>query len=140
MSVYTTEERVKLIYLYIENGRNVMRACEAFHTQFPLRPKPSRTSLLDLVARFEATGSVGRKKYLSRARPVTGEANTINVLTNVAAVPVMSISERAAEAGVSCSSVQRILAKNKFNGYKVHRAQKLHGDDFLIVSFSASGL
>ena len=135
MPVYTTEERVQFIYLYIENGRNLMRACEAFHAQFPLRPKPSRPGLQKIVRRFEATGSVGRKKYSSRARPVTGEENTINVLASVAAVPVMSISERAAEAGISCSSVQRILAKNKFHGYKVHRAQELHGDDFFNREF-----
>lgn len=128
--IYTLAERIELVIIYGETGREFKRTCQVFHERNGDRPLPSTSTVKRLIEKFRLTGSVGRKKYSQRERPSTGEENTINILACVAAVPVMSIPTRAQAAGMSYSSVQRILARNKLHGYKVKRVQGLYGNDF----------
>lgn len=119
-----------MMFLYGKCNRNVIATSAAFHESFPNRPKPSQSTVHRIVTKFLATGSVCRKKYSQRDRPVTGEQNSTDILASVNAFPRVSIRQRAEGANVSKTSVHRVLKRYKQHPYKCQRVQELHGDDF----------
>lgn len=127
---FSREQCVEMTFIYGSVGRNAVAAAEEFHHRFPDVPKPTSRTINRIMRKFRETGSVGRRKYRQRERPVTGQEATIDVLANVRIQPRLSIRKRAQEAGMSITSMQRILRRNKMFPYKFRRVQELHGDDF----------
>ncbi|EFN82703.1 hypothetical protein EAI_17618, partial [Harpegnathos saltator] len=128
MDVLTLQEKIEMVLVYGESGRNLDNAVNLYVQRFPDRPR-SRTSFFCTVKQFTAEGSVQPKKRIRR-KTVTGEDNAIAVLAAVAYNPYVSTREIARDCGVSQSSVWRILKHRKYHPYHVSLHQDLHGVDF----------
>lgn len=127
---YSVEQCVEMVFIYGSVGRNALATALEFHNTFPNVPQPTKQTVNNIMRKFRATGSVGRKKYTKREHPVTGEETTIDVLANVRVQPRLSVRKRAAEAGMSTSSMYRVLKANKMFPYKFTRVQELTEQDF----------
>lgn len=127
---YSKDECVELILMYGECGRNIKATARAYQQRFPEHNQPSESTILRIVTKFRETGSVGRKKYSQRERPITNEEASIDIVASVEVAPRVSIRQRADAANMSRASVHRILKREKVRPYKCHRVQELHGDDF----------
>lgn len=126
---YTLEERVQMVYMYGAHP-SFEEVSNEFHVMFPDRPRPHRTTVRRIIQKFNRTGSVLDIRHKERLRPATNDDASIDLLGHVEVFPRMSTSERAHEAGMSQSSVDRILKRNKYHGYQYENVQELHGDDF----------
>lgn len=58
MPSYSTPERQFLVKTYYENGKNLTLVLRKWSSAFKNKPKPSRSCVIDLIAKFERTGSV----------------------------------------------------------------------------------
>ena len=76
MTRYTTEEKVAIVKLCVNNSYR--RTADIFAEQFPNRPKPSHTTVMDLFNKFNKTGSVDNIKHGSPVT-VTIEENATTV-------------------------------------------------------------
>ena len=61
MEKFTTEQRVKIIEFYFENGRSIVATQRSYMRNFNVRHPPSRPAIMNLVARFQEYGSVSDK-------------------------------------------------------------------------------
>ena len=52
MEKFTTEQRVKIIEFYFENGRSIVATQRSYMRNFNVRHPPSRPAIMNLVARF----------------------------------------------------------------------------------------
>lgn len=125
---YSTEEKIEMILIYGESGRNITNAITLYAERFPARI-PSRAAFYRILKEFTTSGSVKAKKR-TRRRTVTAENNEIAVLAAVAANPHISSRDVAHASGISRTSVRRILRRHKFHPYHMSMHQELHGDDF----------
>lgn len=124
------KQRAKLIKIYYENHNQMSQhdILHLFAQQTGLQP-PARQTLMDLVAKFEDTGSVENMKKPNRKRPATNDENSTNVLALIEANPIVSTTKISKECGISRRSVGRILNMNHFHPYKMHILHELNEDD-----------
>lgn len=128
MEYLTLQEKIEMILIYGESGRNVDVAVALYAQRFPDSVR-SRASFFRVVKQFKTEGSVQNKKRKRRAT-VTEENNEITVLAAVAHNPHVSTREIAINAGLSQPSVRRILKRHKYHPYHISMHQELHGEDF----------
>lgn len=128
MEYLTVREKIEMVLVYGEAGRNLDNAVNLYAQRFPNRIV-SRASFYRTITKFTTDGSVQPKKK-TRTTTVTGENNEIAVLAAVANNPHVSTREIARDSGMSQSSVWKILKRNKFHPYHVSLHQELHGVDF----------
>lgn len=132
MQQYTTEQRVKIIQTYYENGRSNVRTFRALREYFGIQNRPSRQAITNVVQKFERNGSVLNIKTPQRVRPVRSEENVANIRESVAQEPKTSIRRRSQQLGLRYTSTQRILAKDlNLHPYKVQITQELKPRDHL---------
>jgi transposase len=126
---YSLEERVELIFLYAR-CTNYQETANAFANAFPNSPKPSSSTVMRLIKKFRNTGSVNNAPKSGRPNLATGDDKTTDVLARVHAEPIGNSTRRISdEAGISKTSVLRILKKNKFHPYKMQILHALHPGD-----------
>lgn len=125
----TKDERVKLVLMYGALGATHRSVADEFNNQNPHRPSIDRRTVGRLINRFKETGSVADLPRSGRPKTATDLMSTQIVLETLSASPKKSTRKLSQEAGVSQSSVWRILHKHHFHPYKVHLVQELHGDD-----------
>ena len=58
MVKFTTEQRVKIIEFYFENGWSIFAMQRSYTHHFNVRHRPSRPAIMSLVMRFQEQGSV----------------------------------------------------------------------------------
>lgn len=130
MECLSVEEKVEMVLIYGESRRNVQQSILLYAERFPDRRTPSQISFYRVIKQFSEEENVQPKKR-SRKRIVTGENKEIAVLAAVNYDPHISSRQLATNAGISKSSVLRILKRHKFHPYHVSLHQELHGDDFV---------
>lgn len=82
MEYLTVQEKIEMVLVYGEAGRNVDNAIDLYAQRFPDRIR-SRASFYRIIKQFTTDGSVQPQKK-SRNRTVTGENNEIAVLAAIA--------------------------------------------------------
>lgn len=128
MERLTVPEKIEMVLVYGEAGRNLENAVAIYAQRFPDRIR-SRASFGRTIKQFITDGNVQPKKRTRRAT-VTGENNEIAVLAAVAHNPHVSTREIVRDSGLSLTSVWRILKRHKYHPYHVSLHQDLHGADF----------
>ena len=108
MEKFTTEQRVKIIEFYFENGRSIVATQRSYMRNFNVRHPPSRPAIMNLVARFQEYGSVSDKPRSGRGRSVRTRENTEAAKRSIEENPTTSTRRRSQELGISRSSLQRI--------------------------------
>ena len=130
MDQLSQQEKVEMVLIYGESRRDVKQAILVYAERFPNRRTPSRASFYRVIKQFSEEGSVQPKKR-RRRRTATDEDREVAVLAAVNYDPHVSSRELATNAGMSKSSVLRILKRHKFHPYHVSLHQQLHGDDYV---------
>lgn len=128
--VYTTAERVEIISLYFKNGENARLTANLFNQRHPNK-NCNRKYVIELVRKFQSTGSVANKKRDAvQNRPVRNEAVEVGILGQVVADPTLSTRKLEVLTQISRTSIWRILKAYKFHPYKIHLVHQLNEDDF----------
>lgn len=122
------EDRIEMVLIYGECGRNMGAAVAMYAERFPRIPR-SRASFYRVIQSFRTNGTVKSEKR-HRIRHVANEDNQIAVLAAVDQNPHVSTRDIARDSGISQSSVVQILKLQKFHPYHIHLHQELHGNDF----------
>lgn len=125
--VYTLRQRIEMIFIYGEQGRCARRTAEVFNNRNP-NCNVSHRYILDVVAKFNETGSVGNKKRANRR--VLNEDAQVEILGTFVAEPTNSLRTVARLTGMSHETVRRALQLHKYHPYKMQILQELHEDDF----------
>lgn len=123
--VYSVEERVEIIKLFFKNKDCARVTAALFNERHP-EHNVSAVYVLQLVAKFNATGSVGNKKRVHER----DEARKMAVLGHVVMDPTLSTRKLSAVSGESRTTIRRILKKHKFHPFKIRLVQELNEDDF----------
>ena len=105
MEKFTTEQRVKIIEFYFENGRSIVATQRSYMRNFNVRHPPSRPAIMNLVARFQEHGSVSDRSRSGRGRSVRTRENTEAARRSIEENPTTSTQRRSQELGISRSSV-----------------------------------
>lgn len=125
MDKFTTEERVKIIEFYFENGRSIIGTQRSYMRHFNVRHPPTKPTIINLVKRFREHGSVLDKSRPGRGRSVRTAENTENVRRSIEDDPTTSTRRRSQELAISRRSLQRIQKDLKMYPYKVQLVQSL---------------
>lgn len=123
--VYSVEERVEMIKLFFRNNDSARVTADLFNERHPGN-NVSAAYVVQLVAKFDATGSVGNKKRVYER----DEAREVAVLGHVAMDPTLSTRKLSDVSGVSRTTIMRILKQHKFHPFKIRLVQELNEDDF----------
>lgn len=124
--VYSTAERVEIILIYGMENRCALRTARTYNERHPGQ-NLSHACVRNLVAKFEATGSVNNQKTVQPR--LLNEAAQIEVLGLFAANPTMSTRQAGMQTGLSHESVRKVLKRHKFHPYKMKILHELGDDD-----------
>jgi hypothetical protein len=128
--VFTKEQRIELIKIYYETGKNLSECSRIYHQRHLAVNAPSRNAIRNLVAKFDETGNVANRKRPGRVRPVTGPDPETDMLAAVIVKPNVSTSTLSNDCGMSRTSVARILKRHHFHPYKLQVLQTLNEGDY----------
>jgi transposase len=124
----STEQRIAAVKLYYEtkNSAEVQRRWSRLSDSSP----PTRRSILKVVQKFEATGSVLHAKGAGPPRTATTAEKQEELLASLKRSPQKSSHRLSAELGVSDRSIRRILEELKYHPFRPHLIHGLHEEDF----------
>lgn len=125
--VYTLQERTEIIFIYGAENRCARMTARVFNERHAGQTVSHRY-VLDLVHKFEETGSVCNKT-VKQPRVLT-EAAQIEILGHFAVEPNTSTSKVAKLVNISVGSIHKVLKLNKFFPYKISILQQLSEDDY----------
>ncbi|KAF2883533.1 hypothetical protein ILUMI_22649 [Ignelater luminosus] len=91
MAEYKTEQRVKIIQAYYENGKSRKNTLCALREYFGVQNRPSERTVWNLAKTFEQTGFVSNAKAPQHTSRGSSEQNIANVRENVTEKPRTSI-------------------------------------------------
>lgn len=127
--MYTNEEKLDMLLVYGECGRNAVRAVQRYGELYPDRQLPSRQLFACMCTKLLESGSWNTKQR-TRQKTATDEKHEEVILALTQCNPHASSRHVAQECGVSHMSVLRILRRNKFHPYHLSLHQALGGRDF----------
>ncbi|KAL1488712.1 hypothetical protein ABEB36_014511 [Hypothenemus hampei] len=128
METYPYQVVFDLFLIFGKNNRIVDRTCRQFNLKYPNLPQMTKGKLSR--NNFLNYGQVMRPAL--RIKPITeNEDIIINTLGYFQVYPRASIRAATNDLGISYSSLQRILCKNKLHPYKFIRLQKLYPGDYV---------
>jgi len=130
MPLFTSEEKVDMIFVYRECNNNSRKSLELYRERFPTRNQPSRMIFSRLVNGLKKTGHFPDRKHQSHMRNVTHIAAEENVITYFIAFPNTSLSKASKDLGIPKTSVHRILKRQNMFPYKIHIVQHLRATDY----------
>jgi hypothetical protein len=87
--VYSNEEKVEMLLIYGECGKNSVRVLQLYAARYPGKTQPSRHMFARLIKNLCETGSVSPRKRNRRKTP-TEETAEVAVLASVANNPHLS--------------------------------------------------
>lgn len=128
MEILSQQQKIEMILIYGESGRNINDALTLYAQRFP-ESVPSRASFYRVVRNFITDGSVQPKKR-KRQVTVTGVDKEIAILAAVTHDPHVSTRQLSRDSGMSLSSVWKVLKRNNYHPYHISLHQELHGNDF----------
>lgn len=130
MERYTLQQRIEVMKMYYKYGENFATTVRRVRGAFGRRGAPSRTAIVNLITKFEQTGSLSDIKRPVRMRSVRSVENIAAVAESVADNPGLSIPKRSQQLGISQTSLHRILHKDlNMHAYKVQLVQELKPTD-----------
>jgi len=117
----STSERIEILKWYAvhQNAGEVAPQFQQYYDRTP----PTRTNILNLVRKFDETGSVEDEPRSGRPRSVSTDENKERVRAAFEESPATSLRRASLDLNVSKSSLQRML---KELGFKPYRPQLLH--------------
>jgi len=133
MEKYTIEQRVEIVKIHYKyNVEHFAETVRKVRTSCGHHNAPSRNAVVNLIKKFEVSGSLSTAKSSGRSPGRSGRSNE-----NVAAVSASvdenlstSIRHRAQQLDISRSPVQRILTKDlHLHAYKIQLTQELQPAD-----------
>ncbi len=107
----TVEQRVKIVKLHYENGGFYSITMRKFRTEFRHHNAPGRSTVVDLIKKFERTGQVMDIKHKTCQPRVITPKNIEMVTNSVESAPKLSIRRCSQQIGISRTSLQLILTK-----------------------------
>lgn len=137
MPQLSTEERIFLIEHYHKsvkfgrnNGPSVKWTLSKYSEHFEKNP-PNKSTLLDLVKKFDENGSVLNQNKGKSGRPLTVRTNNNHgiIFEKVLQSPKKSQRRISQELGIARSSVQRLLKDLGVFSYKIQLLQTLQPQD-----------
>lgn len=90
MEKYTVEQRVQIVKIHYQNGANFPETVRKTRTNFGHHNAPSRNTVINLINKFEHTGSVVDAKRTGRPRSARSEENIAMVAVSVDDDPTTS--------------------------------------------------
>ncbi|CAK9810854.1 Transposable element Tc3 transposase [Anthophora plagiata] len=130
MENYTIEQRIEIVKIHYKNGENFATTVRKIRMSFGHHNAPSRNTVINLIKKFEISGSVLTTKSSGRPRIGRSKVNIAAVSASVDESPSISIRHRAQQLNISRCSVQRILTKDlHLHGCKIQLTQHLHPED-----------
>jgi predicted transcriptional regulator len=133
--LYSNEEKVEMLLIYGECGKNSARALQLYAARYPEKTTisthldTSRHMFARQIENLCETGSINPRKR-NRRKTRTDEAAEVAVLGAVANNPHLSTRQIESYSGISKTSVHRILKRHKFHIYHVSLHQELNGNGF----------
>lgn len=121
--------QVDMLLILGECRKNYRSASELWAVRFPHLPRKSHMAFKRLENRSRQSGQLSSKKR-NRRKTKTNEEMTVGVLGTVALNPHIGSRNLAADAGMSKTSVLRILRNYKFHPYHITLHQELNELDF----------
>jgi len=124
----STEQRIAAVKLYYEtkNSAEVQRRWSKIFNSSP----PARNSILDLVRKFEATGSVLYAKGDGRPRTATTAEKQEELAASLKRSPQKSSRRLSTELGVLQKVVLSMFEELNYHPFRPHRIHGLHEEDF----------
>ena len=115
--------------MHYKYGENFATTVRKVLTSFGHHNAPSRNTVINLIKKFEISGSVLSAKSNGRPRTDRSKLNIAAMSTSVES-PSTSIRHRAQQLNISRCSVQRILTKDlHLHAYKIQLTHDLHPED-----------
>ncbi|KAI4467786.1 transposable element tc3 transposase-like protein [Holotrichia oblita] len=125
---YPNESILNLFYTHGECNRIISRTCRVFNHRYPNLPPMNRFKFAKIETHFLRHWNMNTKRNC--AMPVTGEENNeINILGYFTAHPHASIRKAEVDLDISMTSIQRVLAKNKWHPYAQRKVYELRNGD-----------
>lgn len=130
MSNFTVQQRIKVIETYYENSRSVKTTFRKLRSEFGQYDRPTEKGILQIVQKFQTTGTVCDLRHVPHSRPVRSTENIEAVRESVAENPSTSTRRRSQQVNISDRSLRRILHDDlDMHAYKVQVTQELLPDD-----------
>lgn len=123
---YSNEEKFDMLALYLQSHRNADITSARYLEMYPERRQPHKTQFRKIVVNLINHGAFEQP----RSGYTENENRNRNILQAVNENPRASVRTVEREIGVSKSTVQRVLAKNKYHPYKPTIVQGLKETDF----------
>lgn len=124
MNRYTIQQRIEIVKIHYKNGENFSKTVRKVRASFGRYDAPARSTIVDLINKFEHLGQVTDVKTPTRARSARSAKNISAAVENVEENSRLSIARRSQELGISESSLQRILHNDL--GLKAYKIQLTH--------------
>jgi predicted DNA-binding protein (UPF0251 family) len=134
MPLYTTKEKVQIVQWYF-SGNSYQNVVDLFAVEYVNRPIPCIQTIAHIVSAFKEFGCVVgncRKCQRTNEQPeITPdrEERDMRVCAYMEMSEPCSSRQVADEIGVSRSTVQRILKRNKYKCYKAQKCQEIFPED-----------
>ena len=127
---YSQNEKVDMLLIYGECGRNAHAAERLYIQRYPERQErhPSRQYFRTLEIQFRNQGQEERNQHQVE-NFIISEEMEINVLAYCEAYSTISTRELARELNISRESVRRILRKHDYKCYRFQLHQHLYDND-----------
>jgi len=127
MKQYTLEERKFLLESYHARGKNITLALRCWSSRFKNRPKPSRQTVMDLIEKFERTGSLANEERAPSVLRTSRTPDNVGKLRDVIInAPTTSVRKASQSIQISEASTWRMMRKDlKMFPYKIQIKQSL---------------
>lgn len=125
----TQEERIDMVFILGECGRNPLLASRVYAERYPDRTHPRRESFQLVLDRFSNSGNIHNPKRIRR-NVVATEENEFLVLGCIQENPKTSVRKISRTTGISATSVHRIIRKHNYHPYHIQLHQQLLEVDF----------
>lgn len=110
------QDKIEIVLISGENRTN-REVANIFNTRHP-NQNVNHTTVGRILNKFRATGSVANIVVKERAKNVTNEDNSLQVLGSIVEKGQTSLRIVAEQCDMSRNSVHRILKRNKFHPYR----------------------
>ena len=125
--MYSTSDKVFWVKRYA-TGSSLRQVCDEFVARDSTRPRPSPSTVMQCVRRFDETGNVNEVKK-GRRLPPRDNTNELFVLAAVTRDPTANTRTIEKEGGPSQSAAVKILQRHGSRSYHTSTHQELREGD-----------
>lgn len=138
MENYTSNERAKIVEIFIRNNYSIVKTQREFKKFFDTRSAPCKNTIKRLYGKFSTTGYLGNKKRPEKPRPKRTEGSIQLVKDSMLNQPETSSRRRSAQLGMARTTLRRTI-RTDLNLYPyriqcVQRILPIHFDKRLVYA------